>query len=175
MITRKKAILFILLFGLLAFIFCMSAKPVDQSADMSYKIDRWICGIFIDEYEELPAQQQMAAALRLDFWVRKTAHCLEYFALGSLLFLASGFLFRKTRTRGAAAFLAGTGYAVLDEIHQYFVPGRSCELRDMLIDAVGVAAGIAAATVIVYRKRKKDNPTGFVKKRQTSLNRKQGI
>ena len=36
----------------------------------------------------------------------------------------------------------GAFYAVTDEIHQYFVPGRSCELRDMLIDACGVAAGV---------------------------------
>lgn len=157
---RKKVILLILIFGLLVFIFCMSAKPVEQSAEMSYRIDRWICGIFIDEYEELPAQQQMAAALRLDFWVRKTAHCLEYFALGSLLFAAAGLLFQKTGTGGAAAFLTGTGYAVLDEIHQYFVPGRSCEFRDMLIDAAGVAAGVTVAAAIAYgngkrRRRKK--------------------
>lgn len=29
-------------------------------------------------------------------------------------------------------------YGALDEIHQYFVPNRSCELQDWLADALGV-------------------------------------
>ncbi|MFA5173796.1 MAG: VanZ family protein [Candidatus Pacearchaeota archaeon] len=29
-------------------------------------------------------------------------------------------------------------YAVLDEFHQYFVPGRSCSLRDVITDSLGI-------------------------------------
>ena len=47
----------------------------------------------------------------------------------------------------------GTLYAVSDEVHQYFVPGRSCELRDMLIDACGVAVGAAALWRLSRRQR----------------------
>ena len=36
----------------------------------------------------------------------------------------------------------GTIYAVSDEVHQLFVEGRSCEVRDMLLDSAGVAAGV---------------------------------
>ena len=39
-------------------------------------------------------------------------------------------------------FFIGSGYAIIDEIHQSFVPGRSCEIRDMCIDAVGVLVGM---------------------------------
>ena len=33
-------------------------------------------------------------------------------------------------------------YAISDEIHQYFVPGRSAEIRDVLIDVLGANIGI---------------------------------
>ena len=38
--------------------------------------------------------------------------------------------------------IVGGGYAITDEIHQYFVPGRSCQLLDMIIDTTGVVTGI---------------------------------
>ena len=44
-----------------------------------------------------------------------------------------------------AAWLIGTAYAVTDEFHQAFVPGRSCELRDVVIDSCGVLTGVLAA------------------------------
>ena len=39
-------------------------------------------------------------------------------------------------------WVIGTIYAVSDEVHQLFVEGRSCEVRDMLLDSAGVAAGV---------------------------------
>ncbi len=87
--------------------------------------------------------------------MRKTAHGIEYCALGILLFLAAGFLARKQKKRCAAAFLTGAAFAALDEFHQYFVPGRSCELRDMLIDTTGVTAGILLAVAAGYLNRSK--------------------
>ena len=39
------------------------------------------------------------------------------------------------------AWEIGAFYAVTDEFHQFFVAGRSCEFRDMCIDAAGVLCG----------------------------------
>lgn len=64
---KRKYLIFILLGGMLVVISCMSAKPVEQSAQMSYEIDRWLCGILIDGYETLPEARQEAAAVNLDF------------------------------------------------------------------------------------------------------------
>ncbi|MGV8147186.1 MAG: VanZ family protein [Alkaliphilus sp.] len=33
-------------------------------------------------------------------------------------------------------------YAISDETHQIFVPGRSAQVSDILIDSVGAAVGI---------------------------------
>ena len=40
------------------------------------------------------------------------------------------------------AFIIGFFYAVSDEIHQYFVPGRAMQSQDVLIDTAGVFLGI---------------------------------
>lgn len=33
-------------------------------------------------------------------------------------------------------------YATSDEIHQIFVPGRACQIRDILIDSIGSITGV---------------------------------
>ena len=43
---------------------------------------------------------------------------------------------KRSRMIGIPIIL-GSLYAVSDELHQLFVPGRSCELMDMLIDSSG--------------------------------------
>ena len=69
-----------------------------------------------------------------DLVLRKLAHVGEYAVLGALLLRALG------RPLPAAAL--GVAYAVTDELHQRFVPGRLGSPRDVAIDAVGVALGI---------------------------------
>ena len=44
--------------------------------------------------------------------------------------------------RSGLAFALGTLYAVTDELHQMFVPGRMGRPLDVAIDALGVACGI---------------------------------
>ena len=39
-------------------------------------------------------------------------------------------------------------YAISDEVHQIFVDGRSCELRDWAIDTVGAILGAIGFFVI---------------------------
>ena len=70
-----------------------------------------------------------------DLALRKLAHATEYAILGALLVAGD-------RTAGLA-FGLGVLYAVSDEIHQVFVPGRHGAPLDVAIDAVGVAVGIA--------------------------------
>jgi hypothetical protein len=73
----------------------------------------------------------------LGFWdtlLRKGAHLTEYAVLGALLRRALG---RKT-----PALAIGIAYAATDELHQHFIRGRHASPLDVLIDAVGVAAGL---------------------------------
>ena len=69
-----------------------------------------------------------------DTLLRKGAHMTEYAILGALLLRALG--------REAPALAVGIVYAGTDELHQHFVRGRHASPLDVLIDAVGVAAGL---------------------------------
>ena len=70
-----------------------------------------------------------------DLVLRKLAHAAEFAVLGALLLRALG------AERPALAL--GIAYAASDELHQHFVPGRRGSVFDVLIDAVGVALGVA--------------------------------
>ena len=70
-----------------------------------------------------------------DLVLRKLAHAAEFALLGALLLRALA----VERT----ALALGAAYAVTDELHQHFVPGRLASPYDVLIDAVGVAIGVA--------------------------------
>ena len=72
-----------------------------------------------------------------DLLLRKLAHAAEFAVLGVLVLRAV--------ERPALAFLLASAYAVSDEIHQIFVPGRLGSPLDVLIDVAGVAVGIALA------------------------------
>jgi len=98
-------------------------------------------------------------------WVRKLAHVAEYGILG-LLAARAWWLWRGGRAaaegRGrrvpggwagpAAAVACCVGVAILDELHQTTLPSRTGSARDVLIDVVGVTAGVAAAA-LVWRRR----------------------
>ena len=128
----------LLTFLIMLFIFCQSALPAELSQQESGVVVRFLAGVTGLE-EGL-----------VSFIVRKGAHFLEYLVLGISLF----WTVRDLRKRASfwIPWAVGALYAVTDEVPQYFVPGRSCELRDVLIDACGVAAGVAI--VWVWRRRK---------------------
>lgn len=89
--------------------------------------------------------------------VRKTAHALEFCGLTVLLYFA---YFQSFCTPQAVlSLLTGVLYATSDEIHQYFIAGRACQMRDVFVDFLGAAAGIAACTLLcgfyrLYQKKR---------------------
>ena len=44
-------------------------------------------------------------------------------------------------------------YAGLDELHQYFVPGRSCSLGDFWIDSTGILLGFLVVLAVSSKKK----------------------
>ena len=83
------------------------------------------------------------------FLVRKAGHLLEFFVLGCLLCVDIRILTRNWWARIFAPLFFGILFPVLDETIQLFTPGRSSEVRDVLIDFCGVCIGVAVATTIL--------------------------
>ena len=69
-----------------------------------------------------------------DLVLRKIGHAGEFAVLGALLARALG--------SARLALVVGVLYAVSDEVHQVFVPGRTGSPLDVALDAVGVALGV---------------------------------
>ena len=136
-------------------IFHMSSAVKDDSNAQSGVICGFLCEIFVEGYEEMPPAQQLQMQERFSFPVRKGAHLTEYTILGVLLTLTAA-SYRAFETlpgmiscKGLIPLLIGFLYAVSDEIHQYFVPGRAMQARDVLIDTVGVLLGICICRRII--------------------------
>lgn len=74
--------------------------------------------------------------------VRKGAHLGVYFILGLLMIsLIREYLDINNKSLLIALFICIL-YACSDEVHQLFVAGRSCEVKDMIIDSMGAGLGI---------------------------------
>ena len=123
-------------------IFIHSAMPADLSGAESGWIVQFAAGIL--KKLGLPSPD----ADQLTFVIRKCAHFTEYLILGiTVKRLMDDLKTCSVQMRLAAAWVISVLYAATDEIHQHFVPGRSCELRDVCIDAAGAACGIVLAII----------------------------
>ena len=83
---------------------------------------------------------------RFDVWdvlVKKGGHVTGYALLAA--FYLRGLAWRRTVTRAdvGLAVLLAVLYALTDEFHQRFVPGRGATPVDVGIDALGAVAGAA--------------------------------
>lgn len=136
----KQKLHLLLTILIMLFIFLQSALPAYLSQQESSLIAQFIADLIKLDVN------------RVSFFVRKSAHFSEYLALGISLFYTMRDILK--RTVYLIPWLIGTVYAITDEIHQYFVPGRSCEVRDMIIDACGVATGIAIMWYISIRQQR---------------------
>jgi len=76
----------------------------------------------------------------------KSGHLLAYLVLGVLAVraVAGRLPARLTRRVALGAMVIAIGYGAFDELHQWFVPGRSAELADFYADSAGACVGLAA-------------------------------
>ncbi len=83
----------------------------------------------------------------------KALHLTEYGGLGALFALA----LRASGARGWRAILlaavATSLYGATDELHQAFVPNRSCDIHDWLADPLGAALGASAMALALRLRR----------------------
>ena len=113
----------------------MAPVPLRRLASAWLPVILWAGVIFA--VSSIPS---LATGLGLwDTILRKAAHATEYAILGALLVRALG--------GRAPAVVLGVAYAVSDEIHQHFVPGRHMSALDVAIDSLGLLAG-----VLVYQR-----------------------
>ncbi|MBE6800961.1 MAG: VanZ family protein [Ruminococcaceae bacterium] len=141
----------VLLIGWMILIFSLSAATAAESSATSSGVIEFLAKIFIADFDEISVLEQESIIESLQFIVRKTAHFTLYGVLGGLAFLSvityTSVPFPLRTAISAAICLL---YAISDEIHQIFVPGRSGEIRDVCIDFAG---SILAILILVLLSR----------------------
>lgn len=144
---------------LMVIIFSFSSKPAAVSGESSLKISQTL----LNTYENI-SDQSFEEVIRkeilfdLDHLVRKTAHFVEYAVLAAAWvwhFIMQG---KRIYTGAGLSILITSAYAATDEFHQTFVPGRSGQLSDVLLDSCGALTGAAVFLGLVmlwkrYRSR----------------------
>lgn len=121
-------------------VFMLSGQVAVVSSETSGFAITIISKIFGTEFSNMDLVQ---------FIVRKLAHFSLYAVGGMLIFwyvLDYNFSIKKKIT---TSFLCTFLYACTDELHQMFVAGRSCEVRDVCIDSLGGICGISIIYFII--------------------------
>ncbi len=170
----KKIIFLILIIINCITIFHFSNQVAQTSSSSSGRIVNFVMKVLPQFKNMQEHQKEHIANEVLQPIVRKLAHFSIYTLLGFLTMnyalackkqndtcytgeQCSPLQYIKDKNRIILySWLFGILYAVTDEIHQFFVPGRSCEIRDVCIDSLGVLTGIifVLMIIVIYKKVK---------------------
>lgn len=136
----------------MALIFFLSSQTADISSNTSGGVIEFVIRIFKSDFDSLSPFEQQELIAPFQFIVRKGAHFTLYGILGIFSFFTYiTYTSLSLKTRFCYSALTCLLYAFSDEIHQTFIPGRSGELRDVLIDFCGSILGIAFLTLITRK------------------------
>lgn len=142
MTTKKKHLIkYSLVVIWMIVIFVYSSQPANESSQQSGRVRRAV---------------NTTLGLRWDMHTtRKAAHIVSYCVLGLLLYNALRDRDRSIKRVVLYAVIIAGAYAVTDETHQHFVPGRSPQPTDVLIDTSGAAIGASIYALVDGRTRRK--------------------
>ena len=152
MIARAVFLLLIIISAVMIFMF--SSQDASASAKTSESVTSKIVKIINPSQNGKTEQEQAAALESIGGVVRKIAHVLEFSFLGIWVSLFISTFSKKAVFMIAVSTAFCMVFAVLDEVHQIFVPGRSCEISDMAIDTVGALIGAAVIYLVITLTKK---------------------
>lgn len=155
MITGKRRLLAVcvtlLAIAWMGVIFAFSSQPDTESSEVSGRVSYQLVEGWNTAFQLGHTEAELeAAALRIEFPVRKCAHMTEY-AILALLVLASIAVWRGRSAvkHYGLALLTAFLYACTDEFHQLFISGRAGRFTDVLIDTTGAFLGLFLVYLIV--------------------------
>ena len=118
-----------------------SGSDAKQSSSLSLDVTERLVEI-IDIGEPMSEQEFYEVVELLHAPVRKFAHMTEFAILYVLLIIPSAVLFGMNKKIVGIVLLICVLFAMSDEFHQTFTPGRDGNITDVLIDSLGAAIGM---------------------------------
>ena len=134
---KNKKLNLILVIIWMTIIFIMSSFNSTESSSQSNFIVDIVANIF-----------HITNTSTLSIIIRKLAHYTEYLILGILVMNLNN---NKSKSIYLSIIICLL-YAISDDFHQFFVPGRSCQILDIAIDFLGSLTGI-----FIYKLKRNSN------------------
>lgn len=146
--TKTKCILrWALVFLIMAGIFFFSAQEGETSKAQTKEV------LSLAKIEKVT---KSSGALSTEaVIVRKTGHFIEYALLGIFVYLAVSSHTGNYKKNLLISFIICFLYAISDEVHQMFIPGRDPTIEDVCLDALSAFCALAVLSWISHKKEKK--------------------
>lgn len=144
-----KRVLFLMMLVIAFYIiFNFSAQDGEISGSLSRKVTEFIVEV-IAKIKIIDFEFKLQYIEILHPIIRKLAHFSIYAFVG---FSIMGFMCTfdsKNIFKVLISLCVGVTYAISDEIHQYFIPGRGPSIIDVGIDSLGVLTGIFLLIILI--------------------------
>lgn len=134
---KRKVLPWLLVILWMALIFYLSHQPANTSNGLS----KGATEIIVETVEKIAPSVDINIK-NFNHNLRKNAHFFAYLVLGILVvngLRSIGIVGYKAMS--LALFICIL-YAISDEVHQLFVPGRGGQIKDVIIDSAGAVVGI---------------------------------
>jgi VanZ family protein len=116
----------------LVLIFYLSSQPAEESNGLSKSVTK----IIVETVEKIvDVKEDINMVDRFNHLVRKYAHFMSYLILGILV--NNALVVSNVNKTFKYSLLFCIVYAISDEFHQLFVPGRGAQISDVIIDVFG--------------------------------------
>ena len=131
----KKLILFITAIISIAVMFYFSSRNADISSRQSKMVLDFILNFGFETNS---------------YFIRKFAHFIIFTLIGFCVSMFIGSCIESNILTVILSFIISSTYACIDEYIQTFIPGRSGNIGDVIIDISGVIIGLALYIIIIY-------------------------
>lgn len=134
--NTKMILAWLMVIALMVMIYTFSSQVAEESNQVSKGVTEKIVEVINNTFES------EVTVSTLNHTIRKSAHFIIYMILGFLLMNAMVRGKLSIQYSYIVSFLISVLYAISDEVHQHFVPGRGPGIKDVVIDAMGALMGI---------------------------------
>ena len=136
----KQILAFLLVITITCIIFNFSLQPADIS-DAQSGLFVNIAKMILDTIPNITVDIDTLTTI-----IRKLAHFSEYGALGVSVYILCVSV--KSYSHSKLLYFYGIIIPFIDECIQAFIPGRSCQISDMLLDMSGFMTGLLVSYLL---------------------------
>lgn len=146
---KKKILIFGLLTSWMLLIFMFSNANAESSKGHANFVIFILKNLAEDSTFFSSVIEYLTKEYSLMYSIRKLAHLSVFCILQLIVFWGLRFNGVNLLKSSILSIVFVVLYAVADEFHQYFVPGRSAEIKDVMIDTLGGMCGLVLSYIII--------------------------